>query len=612
MASAERLPEIRSPSSAVRMPMESTVDSAADREREIDELKKEVERLRRENRVQADQLTRAASSTPPRFALDDSTFVPRSPLATTQKMTPAPPAASSPSSGRPVHLSGTRKIGAKQEVNEHPLKQEYREIQDGASRWVTTDQPFMKGPGGKGINMCDNVSEDFFRTLINQATFNLPRELRYALAMGRESLDKMQESLDVLALSQKTVDKTATDTLVDVKHDFELSTDRLRNKELYFHNEVCQHREEMAHKIDTELSIVGMLVKTLEDSIGQANSVLERNMDPKHADHEANFEGGGKSLTEIRSEYNGWRKQIFPTYYKVVGEALQARAGEMLNSEKSISIHDIIASLLTTLEAALAKGKHTEERLLKHKVDVELMCEQTIKEFEGDFVHFREALKKKEEEVLAELHTFKEDTTAKITANTLTVNNYQAVLEDHVTYGTRVLEKGNDYQMFKQTKEMKNQMVMMYAELAKMRLQYDGIMFQLASNDFDVPIEHIGSLMNASTKAPVDWSPKANKQRSKKMFLSNEQISAEEAGLLRQAFKEYDKDGNGQVEADELISLWKSVWPWATENEVRSVVHRFMQSVDKNNDGTVDFEEFMGIIQMKSQSPTTGMAFRPI
>lgn len=507
-------------------------------------------------------------------------------------------------------MAGRRIGSAKPDVNEHPLKQEYREIQDSASRWVTTDQPFSKGPGGRGINMCDNVSEDFFRTLLNQATFNLPKELRYALAMGRESQDKMQESLDVLALSQKTVDKTSADTLEDVRHDFELSTDRLRNKELYFHNEVCQHREEMAHKIDTELSIVGMLVKTLEDSIGQANSVLERNMDPKHADD--NFEGGGKSLTEIRAEYNGWRKQIFPTFYKVVGEALQGRAAEMLNAEKGVSIHDIIASLLTTLEAALAKGKHTEERLMKHKVDVQLMCEQTLKEFDTDFVLFREALKKKEDEVLAELHTFKEDTTAKITANTLTVNNYQAVLTDHVEYGTRVLDKGNDYQMFKQTKEMKNQMVMMYAELAKMRLQYDGIMFQLASNDFDVPIDHIGTLMNASTKAPVDWSPKANKQRTKKMFMSNEALSREEAQLLRDAFKQYDKDGNGQVEADELLALWSSIWPWATENEVRSVVHRFLQGVDKNNDGTVDFEEFMQIIQMQSQSPSIGGAFRPM
>ena len=49
--------------------------------REISELKREVERLRRENRQQADQLSRAASNTPPRYPLDDSTFVPRSPAA---------------------------------------------------------------------------------------------------------------------------------------------------------------------------------------------------------------------------------------------------------------------------------------------------------------------------------------------------------------------------------------------------------------------------------------------------------------------------------------------------------------------------------------------------
>jgi hypothetical protein len=568
-------------------------------------LKREVERLRRENRQQADQLSRAASNTPPRYPLDDSTFVPRSPAAYKGAKAPSPPAAAG--GGRPVHMAG--RTGGKPE-HEHPLKQEYREIQQSASRWVTTDQPFTKAPGGKGINMCDDVSEDFFRTLMNSATFNLPKELRYALAMAKESEDKMQESLDVLSLSQKTVDKTSEDTFVDIQHDFELSGDRLKNKEMYFHNEVNQHREEMAHKIDTELSIVGMLIKTLEDSIAQANSVLERNMDPKHADD--NFEGGGKSLTEIRNEYNIWRKQIFPSFYKVIGEALQGRASEMLNAEKSVSIHDIIASLLTTLEAALAKGKHTEERLQRHKIEVQQMCEMTLKEFEEDFALYREALQKKKDEVVGELHSYKEDTTSKITANTLTVNNYQAVLEDHVQYGTRVLDKGNDYQMFKQSKEMKNQMVMMYAELAKMRLQYDGILFQLASNDFDVPINNIGTLMNASTKTAVDWSPKANKQRSKNTFQNEETLSKEEASLLRQAFKEYDKDGNGQIEAEELLALWLSVWPWATENEVRTVVHRFLRSTDKNNDGSVDFEEFMNIVEMKNQSAGVGMAFRPV
>ena len=39
--------------------------------------------------------------------------------------------------------------------------------------------------------------------------------------------------------------QTSEDTFVDIQHDFELSGDRLKNKEMYFHNEVNQHREEM-------------------------------------------------------------------------------------------------------------------------------------------------------------------------------------------------------------------------------------------------------------------------------------------------------------------------------------------------------------------------------
>lgn len=296
-----------------------------------------------------------------------------------------------------------------------------------------------------------------------------------------------------------------------------------------------------------------------------------------------------------------------PTMAKVMGENIAGRAAELLNFEKGASIHDIIAALLTTLEQALLKARSTEDRLHKHKLEMQQMCDETLREMESDFVIFADRLAEKEELSVSELHTYREDTTAKITANTLTINNYQAVIDDHIQYAERVMEKGNDYQMFKQTKEMKNQMVMMYAELAKMRLQYDGIMFQLASNEFDVPIDYVGTLMNAATKAPVDWSPSANKQRTKNMFITTDSLNQIEEDQFRSAFRQYDKDSSGEIEVSELIQLWQSIWPWASYDELKKTVYSFLESIDKDRSGCVDFEEFMKI--MKMGATTSGGAF---
>eukprot|EP01006_Ploeotia_vitrea_P054005 TRINITY_DN67836_c9_g3_i1.p1 TRINITY_DN67836_c9_g3~~TRINITY_DN67836_c9_g3_i1.p1 ORF type:complete len:623 (-),score=88.77 TRINITY_DN67836_c9_g3_i1:111-1979(-) len=606
------LPDIHGQSSVVSGGISPQGES---KDEMIARLQREVETLQNANRQLADQQGYAA---PPPAGSEEQPFLPRSPLSARDSAVAAAPRPSPPASSpglhsappRPVHAVGrvaaappigttsssTPRKPAAEPPREHPLKQEYREIQESAMRWVTTDQPFIRG-GKPGINMCDDVGEDFFRSLSNQATFNLPKELRYALAMAKESQDKMMESLDVLAQSQKTVDKTSADTLLDVRNDFELARDRLRNKQLYFTNEIAQYREEMAHKIDTELAIVGLLIKTLDDSIAQANNVLERNLRPDNENDGHEYKSG-KTLNDIRAEYNHFRKTIMPGLMKGMREEVAGRAAELLALDKGASIHDIISALLATLESALLKARGTEERLEKHKVEVELMCDAALKEMDGDWEMFRAKLKSKEESVIAELHNYREDTTTKVQANAHTIHNYLEALQDHIQFASRILEKGNDYQMFRQTKEMKNQMVLMYSELAKMRLQYDGILFQTASNELDVPIDYIGTLMNAATKAAVDWSPTANKQRSKDKHIAQEILTAEEARLMRDLFKTYDKDNSGNIDVHELKEIWKQVWRWATDKEVEKVAERVLQQVDADNSGTVEFEEFMKILDL--------------
>merc|ERR1711976_1099266 len=113
-----------------------------------------------------------------------------------------------------------------------------------------------------------------------------------------------------------------------------------------------------------------------------------------------------------------------------------------------------------------------------------------------------------------------------------------------------------------------------------MRLQYDGILFQMASNDMDVPIDYMGTLMNSATKSAVDWSPTANKQRTKDRHVAQEILTAEEAKAMRALFAEYDKDGSGTIDVSELKEIWKRVWRWATDKEVEKVAERVLKQVD--------------------------------
>eukprot|EP01012_Entosiphon_sulcatum_P054972 TRINITY_DN7627_c0_g1_i1.p1 TRINITY_DN7627_c0_g1~~TRINITY_DN7627_c0_g1_i1.p1 ORF type:complete len:590 (+),score=106.46 TRINITY_DN7627_c0_g1_i1:40-1809(+) len=574
---ADSLPHINSARGSTRAASKESI--IEQKEREIAALKRELETLR--GRPTEDLPT----------------------IRSPKEYKPSPP--STVKSGRISYPSGRTpekkpKFTAAgtpiEEVVEHPIVQEYRELQESAIRWITADQPFIRtNAAGKGINMCDDISEDFFRSLMNQATFNLPKELRYALAMAKETQDKMQESIAVLAQSQITVDKSAGDTAIDVRNDMDLTRERLHNKELYFNNEVNQFREEMTQKIDTELAIVELLIKTLDNSISQANHVLERNLRP---DDDAEKKGG-KTLNDLRAEYNTFRRTIMPSMGKNLKEQISGGAAEFLYSERGTNIHEIISGLLATLDSAASKARGTRERLLKHKQDVFAMCAQTLKEIDADFIVFGQKVDEKEGDYISELHNFKEDTTAKISANTLAINDYQSVLAEHMDYAARFLERGNDYQMFKQTKEMKNQMVMMYAELSKMRLQYDGVLFQLASTELDVPLDYLGTLYNASTKKPVDWSPKANKQRMKGIWREQaaEIITREEARAMREIFQEYDKDGNGFVDKFELIAIWRKVWPWASEEEITKVAGRILERVDTRH-GAIDFNGFMKLVEL--------------
>ncbi|XP_045165570.2 neo-calmodulin-like isoform X1 [Mercenaria mercenaria] len=67
---------------------------------------------------------------------------------------------------------------------------------------------------------------------------------------------------------------------------------------------------------------------------------------------------------------------------------------------------------------------------------------------------------------------------------------------------------------------------------------------------------------------------------------------------FREIFKLFDKDGDGAISTKELATVMRSLGQNPTEQEIRQMV----KMVDADNDGEVDFDEFMKLIARKLQS----------
>jgi len=72
---------------------------------------------------------------------------------------------------------------------------------------------------------------------------------------------------------------------------------------------------------------------------------------------------------------------------------------------------------------------------------------------------------------------------------------------------------------------------------------------------------------------------------------------------LKEAFKIFDKDGDGKITVDEVENLLKSLGERATRADALEMIAK----VDKNNDGTIDFEEFVTLMASAKSSPDEEM-----
>jgi centrin-1 len=68
---------------------------------------------------------------------------------------------------------------------------------------------------------------------------------------------------------------------------------------------------------------------------------------------------------------------------------------------------------------------------------------------------------------------------------------------------------------------------------------------------------------------------------------------------LREVFDLFDTDGSGGIDAEELKAAMKALGFTDTSS---SHVQEMMQGVDKDKDGHIDFDEFLGMMTSKMQS----------
>ena len=73
---------------------------------------------------------------------------------------------------------------------------------------------------------------------------------------------------------------------------------------------------------------------------------------------------------------------------------------------------------------------------------------------------------------------------------------------------------------------------------------------------------------------------------------------------LLEVFKEFDSDGSGQIDASELHGLLTKMGGKITLVKAQNMI----DEVDPNGDGTIDFMEFMKLVQQdqKMGGKTTG------
>jgi len=89
-----------------------------------------------------------------------------------------------------------------------------------------------------------------------------------------------------------------------------------------------------------------------------------------------------------------------------------------------------------------------------------------------------------------------------------------------------------------------------------------------------------------------------HRRTARRLFQENGGFSSDELEELRAMFTEFDTDGSGDIARHELIHLFEQLMPkYANDAHERQILIKLINEVDVNNDGTLDFDEFVRLVR---------------
>jgi len=75
-------------------------------------------------------------------------------------------------------------------------------------------------------------------------------------------------------------------------------------------------------------------------------------------------------------------------------------------------------------------------------------------------------------------------------------------------------------------------------------------------------------------------------------------ITEKQIKEYKRLFNLFDKDGNGSITTDELAAVFKELGKNITEKELKEMIKK----VDCNDNGCIEFDEFIRMLNLKAQS----------
>lgn len=80
-------------------------------------------------------------------------------------------------------------------------------------------------------------------------------------------------------------------------------------------------------------------------------------------------------------------------------------------------------------------------------------------------------------------------------------------------------------------------------------------------------------------------------QQAALAYIANHLQSQKTMNKLKDIFRQFDKNGDGVLERDELLEGYMKLGK--TKEQAKKIVDKIMREIDLNNNGTIDYSEFL-------------------